>query len=88
MARRKKRNKPAAPCRDCGLLPETTDWDLTSHPGSWLGGICPTCREKRRRERHNKTGQKLLDKAKVETVVIDGREFVVKKLPPKRRGGR
>ena len=82
---RKRKPKPPKPCRDCGLLPEATDFEGSNRPGRWLGGICPACRETGRRARKAATGQKLLDKAKTTTVIRDGREYVVKQLPPKRR---
>jgi hypothetical protein len=88
MARRKVRRKQPRACRVCGLLPEPTDFEFSDRPGRWLQGICPTCRAARARERKTATAQKLLDQAKTTTVIRDGKEFVVKTLPPKRRGGR
>lgn len=87
MAKKKVRSKQPRPCRVCGMQPEPTDFEASDRPGRWLGGICPTCREIRRRERKTATGQRLLDQAKTTTIMRDGRKFVVKTLPPKRRGG-
>lgn len=78
MARRSKRQRGAKYCVLCGLRPEADD--------HFYKGRCRTCREKLAAKRRAVTGQRLLDRAKTSTVERDGQTFIVKTLPPKRKG--
>lgn len=80
MSRRKKGSRICGRCRrDYALDPEIR----------FYRGLCPSCRLVKAEKRRAATGARALSKAKVKGVeTIDGQEFTVVTLPPKRRGGR
>jgi hypothetical protein len=81
MGRRGKKHRGLR-CRVCGIQADTTAGE------TFCGGRCESCRWEAAKQRRRSMEQKLLDQAKpVRVEVRDGREYVVVKLPPKRRGG-
>ena len=67
-------------CRVCGIWADTTAGE------TFYGGRCESCRWEAAKQRRRNIEAQLLAHAKHDRVEVrDGREYVVVKLPPKRR---